>query len=188
MDSNGLTEITDPSQAMLSGRPIGEPGSCIICTMEGTRPILTEIQALTSQSSFGNARRMSKGIDISRVLIMLAVMEKRIGLHISSYDVYVNVVGWIKMTEPAVDMGIFLSIASSFKNKAIANDIVAIGEVGLAGELRSCSYLETRIAEAEKLGFKRVLIPECNTDKLKRFKKIEISTYKNIRDVINDIL
>ena len=188
MDSNGLTEITDPSQAMLSGRPIGEPGSCIICTMEGTRPILTEIQALTSQSSFGNARRMSKGIDISRVLIMLAVMEKRIGLHISSYDVYVNVVGGIKMTEPAVDMGIFLSIASSFKNKAIANDIVAIGEVGLAGELRSCSYLETRIAEAEKLGFKRVLIPKCNTDKLKRFKKIEISTYKNIRDVINDIL
>ncbi len=188
MDSNGLTEITDPSQAMLSGRPIGEPGSCIICTMEGTRPILTEIQALTSQSSFGNARRMSKGIDISRVLIMLAVMEKRIGLHISSYDVYVNVVGGIKMAEPAVDMGIFLSIASSFKNKAIANDIVAIGEVGLAGELRSCSYLETRIAEAEKLGFKRVLIPECNTDKLKRFKKIEINTYKNIRDVINDIL
>lgn len=187
MTSNGLSEITNPSQAMLSGRPAGEPGSCIICTMEGTRPILAEIQALTAQSSFGNSRRMSTGIDISRVLIMLAVMDKRIGLHISSYDVYVNVVGGIKMVEPAVDMGIFLAVASSFKNKVIDSDTVAIGEIGLAGELRSCSYLETRISEAEKLGFKRVLIPACDTEKLQKFKKIKISTYKNIREVINDI-
>ena len=188
MDSRGLTEISNPSQAMLSGRPSGEPGSCIICTMEGTRPILAEVQALTAQSSFGNSRRMSTGIDISRVLIMLAVMDKRIGMHISSYDVYVNVVGGIKMVEPAVDMGIFLAIASSFKNKVIDNDIVAIGEIGLAGELRSCSYLEARISEAEKLGFKRVLIPDCNTDKLKKFNKIKISTYKNIKEVISEIL
>ena len=115
-------------------------------------------------------------------------MDKRIGMHISSYDVYVNVVGGIKMVEPAVDMGIFLAIASSFRNKVIDNDIVAIGEIGLAGELRSCSYLEARISEAEKLGFKRVLIPDCNTDKLKKFNKIKISTYKNIREVISEIL
>ena len=188
MNETGLAEIKNPSEAMLSGRPLGEPGSCIICTMEGTRPVLAEIQALTSQTSFGNARRMSTGIDISRVLIMLAVMDKRIGLHISQYDVYVNVVGGIKMLEPAVDMGVFLSIASSFRNKVIDNGIVAIGEIGLAGELRSCSYLESRIAEAEKLGFKRVLIPLYDKDKLKKFKNIKIDMYSNIKDVIKDVL
>ncbi|MEE1048676.1 MAG: DNA repair protein RadA, partial [Clostridia bacterium] len=188
MGGNGLEEITDPSQAMLSGRPIGEAGTCIICTMEGTRPVLAEIQALTSQSSFGNPRRMSTGIDLSRVLIMLAVMDKRMGMHISSHDVYVNVVGGLKMVEPAIDMGVFLAIASSFRNKAIDSDIVAIGEIGLAGELRACSYLENRIAEAEKMGFARCLVPNCDMSKLKKFKKIKISTYGNIRDVIKDIL
>ncbi len=188
MSANGLEEIPDPSQAMLSGRPMGEPGSCIICTMEGTRPVLAEVQALTSQSSFGNPRRMSTGIDLSRVLIMLAVMDKRIGLHISSHDVYVNVVGGLKMVEPAIDMGVFLAVASSFKNKAIDPSVVAIGEIGLAGELRTCSYLENRIAEAEKLGFKKCLIPPCDMSKLKKFKKIEIKSYGNISDVIRDIL
>ena len=118
---------------------------------------------------------------------MLAVMDKRIGMHISSYDVYVNVVGGLKMVEPAIDMGIFLAIASSFRNKPIDSGIVAIGEIGLSGELRSCSYLENRIAEAEKLGFKRCLIPAANLEKLKKFDKIKISAYTNIRDVINDI-
>ena len=188
MSETGLCEVTNPSQAMLSGRPIGEAGSCIICTMEGTRPVLAEIQALTSQSVFGNARRMSTGIDLSRVLIMLAVMEKRLGMHISSHDVYVNVVGGLRMVEPAIDMGVFLAIASSFRNKPIDSDIVAIGEIGLAGELRSCSYIESRIAEAEKMGFTRCLIPMYDTEKLKKFKKIKISTYSNIRDVIKDVL
>lgn len=188
MSGDGLSEIKDPSSAMLSGRPLNEPGSCIICTMEGTRPVLAEVQALAAQSSFGNARRTSTGIDLTRVLIMLAVMDKRVGLHISGYDVYVNVVGGLKMVEPAIDMGVFLAIASSFRNKAIPSDVVAIGEIGLTGELRACSYLENRIAEAEKLGFSRVLIPAYNTDKLKKFKKIQISTYFNIRDVLKDIL
>ncbi len=188
MSANGLEEIANPSQAMLSGRPMGEPGSCIICTMEGTRPVLAEVQALTSHTAFGNARRMSTGIELSRVLIMLAVMDKRIGLHISSHDVYVNVVGGLKMVEPAIDMGVFLAIASSFKNKAIDSSVVAIGEIGLAGELRACSYLENRIAEAEKLGFKKCLIPPCDMSKLKKFSKIEIKSYGNISDVIRDIL
>ncbi|MDO5311601.1 MAG: DNA repair protein RadA [Clostridia bacterium] len=188
MTSDGLHEIPNPSEAMLSGRPAGEPGSCIICTMEGTRPVLAEIQALAAQSSFGNARRTSTGIDLTRVLIILAVMDKRIGLHISSYDVYVNVVGGLRMVEPAIDMGVFLAIASSFRNKPIPEDVVAIGEIGLTGELRSCSYLENRIAEAEKLGFKRCLIPPYSREKLKKFKKIEISSYTNIRDVVRDIL
>ncbi len=188
MDSSGLSEIPNPSEAMLSGRPVGEAGSCIICSMEGTRPVLAEVQALASQSAFGNARRMSTGIDISRVLIMLAVMEKRAGLHISAYDVYVNVVGGLKMVEPAIDMGVFLAIASSFKNRPIDSDIVAVGEIGLAGEIRACSYIENRIAEAEKLGFKKILIPKYNKEKLKKFQKIEICAYSNIRDVIKDIL
>ncbi len=187
MGGNGLSEIENPSQAMLSGRPIGEAGSCIICTMEGTRPVLAEIQALSSQSSFGNPRRMSTGIDLSRVLIMLAVMEKRVGLHISSFDVYVNVVGGLKMLEPAIDMGIFLAIASSYKNKPIPSDVVAIGEIGLSGELRACSYIENRIAEAEKLGFGRCLIPSANIEKLKKFDKIKVSAYNNIYDVLTDI-
>ena len=173
---------------MLSGRPNGEPGSCIICTMEGTRPVLAEVQALAAQSSFGNARRTSTGIDLTRVLIILAVMDKRVGMHISSYDVYVNVVGGLKMVEPAIDLGVFLAIASSFRNKAIPEDVVAIGEIGLTGELRSCDYLENRIAEAEKLGFKRCLIPPYNREKLAKFKKIQIKSYYNIRDVIRDIL
>lgn len=188
MSSDGLTEISDPSSAMLSGRPNGEPGSCIICTMEGTRPVLAEVQALAAQSSFGNARRTSTGIDLTRVLIILAVMDKRVGMHISSYDVYVNVVGGLKMVEPAIDLGVFLAIASSFRNKAIPEDVVAIGEIGLTGELRSCDYLENRIAEAEKLGFKRCLIPPYNREKLAKFKKIQIKSYYNIRDVIRDIL
>lgn len=188
MSSDGLREIPNPSEAMLSGRPAGEPGSCIICTMEGTRPVLAEVQALAAQSNFGNARRTSTGIDLTRVLIILAVMDKRVGLHISPYDVYVNVVGGLRMVEPAIDMGVFLAIASSFRNKPIPEDVVAIGEIGLTGELRSCSYLENRIAEAEKLGFKRCLIPPYNREKLKKFKKIEISSYNNIRDVVRDIL
>lgn len=188
MGSDGLVEIPDPSQAMLSGRPLGEPGSCIICTMEGTRPVLAEIQALTSQSSFGNPRRMSTGIDLSRVLIMLAVMDKRVGMHISSHDVYVNVVGGLKMIETAIDMGIFLAIASSYRGKPIDSDVVAIGEIGLSGELRACSYLENRIAEAEKLGFKKCLVPAANMDKLKKFSKIKVCAYTNIRDVIKDVL
>lgn len=188
MGASGLDEIPDPSQAMLSGRPIGEPGSCIICTMEGTRPVLAEVQALTAQSSFGNPRRMSTGIDISRVLIMLAVMDKRLGIHISSHDVYVNVVGGLRMVEPAIDMGIFLAIASSYRGKPIDSDVVAIGEIGLSGELRSCSYIESRISEAEKLGFKHCLVPNANMDKLKKFSKIKIHSYNNIRDVIKDIL
>lgn len=188
MGNTGLSEILNPSQAMLSGRPTGEAGSSIICTMEGTRPVLAEIQALASQTSFGNARRMATGIDISRVLIILAVMEKRMGFHISSYDVYVNVVGGLKMTEPEIDMGLFLAIASSFKNKPIDSDMVAIGEIGLTGELRSASYLENRIAEAEKLGFKKIIVPKFDASKLKKFNNIEIKSYSNIRDVIKDIL
>ena len=188
MDSTGLSEIKNPSEAMLSGRPVNEAGSCIICAMEGTRPVLAEIQALTTQTVFGNARRMATGIDVSRVLIMLAVMEKRIGMHISAYDVYANVVGGLRMNEPEVDLGVFLAIASSFRNKPIASDTVVVGEIGLAGELRACSFLESRVAEAEKLGFKKIITPLCDINKLNKFKNIEVCQYSNVRDVIRDVL
>lgn len=187
MASEGLVEIPNPSLALLSGRPEGEAGSCILCTMEGTRPVLAEVQALAAGSSFGNPRRMATGVDLSRVLMLLAVMEKRLGMQISSHDVYVNVVGGLKMVEPAVDLGILLAIASSFRNKPLDSGIVAIGEVGLAGELRSCNFLESRILEAEKLGFTKCLIPASNGKKLKKFDKIQVCTYSNIRQVLDDV-
>lgn len=187
MTDGGLTEIPNPSEALLSGRPEGEAGSCILCTMEGTRPVLAEIQSLAASSSFGNPRRMTSGVDLSRTLMLLAVLEKRVGLHVSAHDVYVNVVGGLKMTEPAADLGIILAIASSFKGKPPDSGIVAVGEVGLAGELRSCSFVENRIAEAEKLGFTKCLIPSANASKLKKFDKIKICTYSNIKQVLNDV-
>ncbi len=187
MTSEGLEEIPNPSLALLSGRPEGEAGSCILCTMEGTRPVLAEVQALAASSSFGNPRRMATGVDLSRVLMLLAVMEKRLGMHISTYDIYVNVVGGLKMTEPAADLGVLLAIASSFRNKPLDDGLVAIGEVGLAGELRACNFLENRIAEAEKLGFRKCIIPASSRNKLKKFDKIEVCAYHNIREVLQDL-
>ena len=188
MADRGLIEIANPSLALLSGRPEGEAGSCILCTMEGTRPVLAEVQALAASTSFGNPRRMTAGVELSRTLMLLAVMEKRLDMHVSAHDVYVNVVGGLRMVEPAVDMGIILAIASGFKNKPLDNGIVAIGEVGLAGELRACSFLETRIAEAEKLGFTKCLVPEANIAKLRKFDKIQVCAYSNIKDVLKDVL
>ena len=186
MTSEGLQEISNPSLALLSGRPEGESGSCILCTMEGTRPVLAEVQALAASSSFGNPRRMTTGVDLSRTLMLLAVMEKRLGMHISSYDIYVNVVGGLKMMEPAADLGVLLAIASSFRNKPLDSGLVAVGEIGLAGELRACNFLENRIAEAEKLGFTKCIIPASNRNKLKKFDKIEICAYHNIQQVLQD--
>ncbi len=187
MSANGLLEIPNPSLALLSGRPEGEAGSCILCTMEGTRPVLAEVQALAASTSFGNPRRMAAGVDLSRVFMLLAVMEKRLGLHISSYDVYVNVVGGLRMLEPAVDLGVLLAIASSFRNKPLESGLVAIGEVGLTGELRACNFMENRIAEAEKLGFTKCLIPASGQEKIKKFDRIEVCAYNNIRQILQDL-
>ncbi len=185
MSGNGLQEIPNPSQAMLSGRPENVPGSCIICTMEGTRPVLAEVQALVSPTSFGNPRRMASGPDLSRSLMLMAVLEKRGGLRMSAYDAYVNIVGGLRITEPAADLGLTLAIASSFTGTAIDSDTVAIGEIGLTGELRSCSFLEARIAECEKLGFKKCIVPASGTAKLKKFKNIEVCPFYDIKSVID---
>lgn len=187
MNTDGLCEIKNPSMAMLSGRPKGASGSCIVCTMEGTRPVLAEIQALSTPTSFGNPRRMATGIDFNRSLMLMAVLEKRAGYRISSHDTYINVVGGLRMVEPAVDLGVVLAVASGYKNIPIPEDVVAIGEVGLTGEIRSCSFLESRIAEAEKLGFKKFIIPRTSSKVLSKFKDIELCQYSNIYSVLKDM-
>lgn len=186
MNGNGLREIPNPSQAMLSGRPKNVPGSCIICTMEGTRPVLAEVQALVSPTSFGNPRRMASGPDLGRSLMLMAVLEKSCGLKMSALDAYVNVVGGLRIVEPAADLGLVLAVASSCTGVAIDAEIVAIGEVGLTGELRTCSFLEARIAECEKLGFKRCIVPAIGLDKLKNFKEIKLCPFYDIQAVIDE--
>lgn len=185
MDSSGLAEIPNPSAALLSGRPKDASGSCIVCAMEGTRPVLSEVQALVSPSGFGNPRRMASGPDINRILMLLAVIEKRAGLRLSTYDAYVNIVGGIRLGEPAIDLGIVLAIASSFKNSPVDYSAVAIGEVGLTGEIRASAFLESRIKEAEKMGFEKAIVPAANMKKLGSFEKIKICPFDNIKDVIS---
>ncbi len=185
MSGSGLQEIPNPSQAMLSGRPENVPGSCIICTMEGTRPVLAEVQALVSPTSFGNPRRMASGPDIGRTLMLMAVLEKRCGLKMSAFDAYVNIVGGLRISEPAADLGLILAVASSYRGIAINSETVAIGEIGLTGELRNCNFLEARIAECEKLGFKKCIIPSVGAAKLKKFKNIEICPFSDIKGVID---
>ncbi len=185
MGGSGLQEIPNPSQAMLSGRPENVPGSCIICTMEGTRPVLAEVQALVSPTSFGNPRRMASGPDLGRALMLMAALEKRVGLKMSAFDAYVNIVGGLRITEPAADLGLILAIASSYKGIAIDAETVAIGEIGLTGELRNCSFLESRISECEKLGFKKCIIPAVGLSKLKKFKNIEVCPFSDIKEVID---
>ncbi len=185
MKGCGLEEVPNPSMAMLSGRPENVPGSCIICTMEGTRPVLAEVQALVSPTSFGNPRRMASGPDISRSIMLMAVLEKRGGLRMSAFDAYVNIVGGLRIVEPAADLGLIMALASSYTGCATDSDTVAIGEVGLTGELRACSFLEARIAECEKLGFRRCIIPAVDLKKLKKFKDIELIPCSNITEVIS---
>ena len=188
MDSRGLTEIKNPSEALLSGRPEGASGSSIVCAMEGTRPVLSEVQALVTPSGFSSPRRQATGIDLGRVIMLLAVIEKRANLRLSQFDSYVNIVGGLKITEPSIDLGIVLAVASSFKNSPIDPSIVAIGEVGLAGEIRSVPFIEARIKEAEKMGFKSCIIPKANMNKLSEFKDIKLYPFDNIKDVIGKFL
>jgi len=188
MNSSGLEEIPNPSAALLSGRPENTAGSCIVCAMEGTRPVLSEVQALCTPTSFGNPRRMATGLELGRVIMLLAVVEKRANLRLSSYDAYVNIVGGIRLNEPAVDLGAVLAIASSFKNSPIDSSVVAIGEVGLTGEIRSTPFMESRIKEAEKMGFTKCIIPSANLSKLPQFEKIKLYPFDNIKDAINSFI
>ena len=162
MRKEGLVEVENPSEFMLSGRPEHASGSVVACAMEGTRPILMEIQALVCRSNFGMPRRTAAGLDFNRVNLFMAVLEKRDGLPLSNYDAYVNIAGGIRMNEPAADLGIVMAIASSYKNRPVPEDAIVFGEVGLSGEVRAVTMPEQRVAEARKLGFKTCIIPEVS--------------------------
>lgn len=167
MRREGLVEVENPSEYMLSGRPENASGSVVACAMEGTRPILMEIQALVCHSNFGMPRRTAAGLDYNRVNLLMAVLEKRAGLPLSSYDAYVNIAGGIRMNEPASDLGIVMAIASSYKNKPVPEDTIVFGEVGLSGEVRAVTMPEQRVAEAKKLGFKVCILPEVSRKSMK---------------------
>ena len=180
MQEEGMCEIVNPSDILISERDDNPAGSCIISAMEGTRPVLIELQALTSQSVFGIPKRTANGIDYNRVALLLAVLEKKAGMMLGGQDVYLNLVGGIKINEPSIDLGIIMSTASSFKNISIPKDMVIMGEVGLTGEVRRINLVEKRIKEAEKLGFKSCIIPESNKKVLKDKYKLDIIGVKNI--------
>jgi len=185
MQDKGLMEVNNPSMVFLSGRPANVSGSCVICTLEGTRPVLAEVQALVSPTSFGIPRRMSTGIDYNRVTLLMAVLEKRVGLHLQHQDAYINVIGGIRIDEPAADLGVAISIASAFKNFEIDHDTVVMGEVGLTGEVRAIHRVESRIHESYKLGFKKCIVPEENAKNLKKLSGIEVIGVKNLREALD---
>ncbi len=184
MRQNGLVEVQNASEFMLSGRPENASGSVVACSMEGTRPILLEIQALVCNSNFGLPRRTAAGTDYNRVNLLMAVLEKRAGLHLSNADAYVNIAGGIKMNEPAIDLGIVMAIVSSYKNRPIDEKTIVFGEVGLSGEVRAVSMPEQRVAEAKKLGFETCIVPEVSKEMLKGIKGIKIIGVNTISDAI----
>ena len=185
MSDIGLKEITNPSQMLLSGRMKGVPGSCVTASIEGTRAMLVEVQALTSYTNFGMPRRNSAGVDYNRAILLIAVLEKRVGMQLGNSDAYINVVGGIKLTEPAADLGILAAIASSFRNKEIDEGTIIIGEVGLAGEVRAVNFMEKRINEAMKLGFKTCIIPQNNVAGLKDKFNMQIVGVQNVNEMLD---
>lgn len=187
MGESGLREVPNPSQMLLSGRPTGVSGCCVACSMEGSRPILAEIQALVTRSSMQAPRRVATGFDYNRVWLIIAVMEKRAGYFFGNLDVYVNIVGGIKISEPAGDLAVALALYSSLKDKPIGDNIIAFGEIGLGGEIRSVSHLEQRIQEARRLGFEKCIVPRHSLSSLRQYDGIEIVGVGNLRQAFDAI-
>ena len=184
MTDKGLIEVSNPSKILLSEHSVGAPGTAIVCTMEGTRPMLVEIQALVAPTTFAVPRRTATGIDFNRLNMLLAVLERRAGLRIQSQDVYVNLTGGIKIYEPSLDLGIACAVASSFSNREIKNNVAFFGEIGLTGEIRSVSFGEKRINEALKLGFEEVIVPYSTAKDLKNINSIKITGVKDVKMVL----
>ena len=184
MRNEGMVEITNPSSVLLTDREDNPAGSVIVASLEGTRPILVELQSLTSTTVFGMPRRTANGIDYNRVTLLIAVLEKIGGVNLGNQDVYMNIVGGIKINEPALDLGVILSAASSFKNISIPKDVAVIGEVGLTGEIRSVNMIEKRLKEVEKMGLKKCIIPDSNKKLLKEKFKLDIIGCKDIIDAM----
>ena len=186
MRNNGLNQVLNPSEYMLEGRAKDASGTVVACLMEGTRPMLVEIQALLSRTNFGQPRRTAVGTDYNRVNLLMAVIEKRIGLQMADYDAYVNIAGGMKVTEPALDLALVMAFISSFKNKVISPDTIVFGEVGLAGEVRAISQAEQRVAEAKKLGFKKVIMPAVSLKNI-REDNIELVGVNDIKEASEQI-
>lgn len=184
MCQNGLQEVKNPSEYMLNGRPENASGSVVACTIEGTRPILAEIQALVCRTNFGMPRRTAAGTDYNRVNLLMAVLEKRLGFHMGEFDAYVNVAGGIKINEPALDLGIVMAIISSYRDLPIDEKTIVFGEVGLSGEIRAVNMAERRVAEAVKLGFTRCIMPAVSRKGLTDRKGIDVIGVKNIQDLL----
>ena len=187
MREEGMTEILNPSDVLISEREDNPAGSCVVSCIEGTRPILVELQALTAQTVFGYPKRTANGIDFNRLALLIAVMEKKAGLNLGNQDVYLNVVGGLKINEPSIDLGIILVTASIFRNIAISKDVVIMGEVGLTGEVRRINFIEKRLREAEKLGFKTCVIPESNKKVLKDKFKLDIIGVRNVKEAMEKL-
>ncbi|MDO5695309.1 MAG: DNA repair protein RadA [Eubacteriales bacterium] len=185
MTSTGLREVRNPSELMLAGRMADAPGSIVACVMEGTRPLLIEIQALVSKTGFGTPRRTAVGVDYNRVNLLIAVIEKRLRIQLSDYDAYVNVVGGMRVSEPSLDLAIILALLSSYYNKPFGTNVVAFGEVGLAGEVRAVSHALQRVQEAKKIGFSAAIIPEGNAKRLKNIEGVKLTAVSEIRQLIN---
>jgi DNA repair protein RadA/Sms len=184
MKDQGLDEVANPSAVFLSERPANAPGSAVAASMEGTRPILVELQALTSGTSFGTPRRTILGLDPNRVALLAAVMEKQLGMHLMGYDIFMNVAGGVKVIEPAIDMAIVSAIASSFLDKPISDGTVVIGEVGLTGEVRAIGQVDNRVAEAKKMGFNRCLVPDGNLKRIPDIDGIELAGIKTVPEAV----
>ena len=184
MREEGMCEVTNPSDILITEREDNPSGSCILASVEGTRPILVEVQALTSQTVFGLPKRTANGFDYNRLAVLIAVLEKKAGLSLGNQDVYLNIAGGMKISEPAADLGIIATVASSYKNVPIPQSTVVMGEVGLTGEVRRINLIEKRLKEAEKLGFKACIIPENNKKVLKDNYKLDIIGVKSIGDML----
>lgn len=184
MNESGLAEVPNPSQMLLEGRPEGAFGTCVACVMEGSRPVLAEVQALVTKTSFNVPRRTSDGFDFNRAALLLAVAEKRGGMKLGMFDAYINVIGGLQLDEPGADLPVVLAIASSYREQAIADDLVAIGEIGLTGEIRTVNNLAQRLSEVSRLGFKKCIIPFKTPQKLEIPEGLTVFRVKNLREAI----
>ena len=187
MNDKGLTEVRNPSEMLLSGRPVNAPGTCVVAVMEGTRPVLAEIQALVTPSGYSGARRNANGVDYNRANLLIAVLEKRGGLLLSGCDSYINVVGGLQLDETAVDLAVILALASSHKDLPLGSDLAAVGEVGLSGEIRSVNHLNQRLSEISRLGLKRCVIPAHVRDDVQKFPGLETIPVKNVREAMKAV-
>lgn len=183
MCQEGLREVLNPSEYMLSGRPKGESGSVVACLMEGTRPVLVEIQALVSRTVFGMPRRTAAGADYNRMNLLMAVLEKKLGMQLSGCDAYLNIAGGLKVNEPALDLGIIMALVSSFRNRPVNDNTICFGEVGLAGEVRAVSQAKQRVAEAIKLGFEECIIPKACLKAIGNEDRIKITAISSVAEI-----